>query len=107
MADLLISNQSWNSIDASAQARIKEILVDCKLLGPADSIAYDPAASATAFAIPDSVCKAACVAAEAVAVGACALLPVPDSLVCIAAARAAGELCKSACTARTKSPPTP
>lgn len=101
MPDLVISQPEWDAIDPGARDQIKRILVDCKLLDDSDNIRYDPFVAAAAFTVPNSVCKAACVAAEAVALGACAMLPSPTEIIaCTAAARAAGELCKSACAAR-------
>ena len=107
MANLRIAEPGWDQLSAASQGKIKEILVDTKLLDAGDAIVYDPAAVLAAFSIPDSVCKAACAAAEGVATAACAMLPYPDNLICIAAARAGGEMCKAACASLGAGPANP
>jgi hypothetical protein len=44
-----------------------------------------------------NVCKIGCDIAEAAAVAACSFVPAPGNAVCIAAAHAGGEFCRSKC----------
>jgi hypothetical protein len=101
VADLKLNALEWNSIDPAQQARIKQILVDCKLISQTDRIVPDPSApTLTQFkpSIANSLCKATCTAAEALAVAACTMLSTPAEVgVCTLAALTAGELCKSQC----------
>jgi hypothetical protein len=108
MANLGVNDDNWEALDPSAQQRIKQIIVDSRMLDADDIISIDPTAPKTdqiKFALPDSVCKAGCIAAEAVAVGVCNFLPSPiEVIACIAVARAAGEFCKSKCASKPSSP---
>jgi hypothetical protein len=102
MADLRINADEWNSVTPPQRDRIKQILVDCKLLDTTDQIISDPNAPKMDQLVPTlstSICKAACTAAQSIAVAACQMLPTPiEVAACTAAALAADEFCRSKCS---------
>ena len=111
MATLEVNADEWDAISQDQQARIKQILVDCRLIDPTDMIIGVPGApkfNQMSITISESLCKAACTAAQSLATAACSLLPTPlEVAACIAAAAAAGEYCRSKCAALRPTPTTP
>ena len=103
MANLSVNAVEWNSISAEDQTRITTILKTSGLLGQTDKIEGHPEAPTIAMLSsstmkPQSIfCKIGCDLAEAGAVAACSVFSGPALAICIAAAHAGGELCRSKC----------
>lgn len=86
-----IESQDWNGIGEADQDKIRAIIADhfdgqaLQVESGGVTISSNPA------------CDAACNVAEGAAVAACQALPFPANLVCAAAAREAGNFCRSRC----------
>jgi hypothetical protein len=123
MSDIKVNASEWNALSEQNRSQITAIIKEHGFLTGGDKIVGDPAAAkaaevvraasthlgasaqahkavATAAAAPAGFnwCKVGCDVAEAGAVAACALVPPPGNVVCIAAAHAGGEFCRSKCT---------
>ncbi|HEY4302857.1 MAG TPA: hypothetical protein VGM82_00210 [Gemmatimonadaceae bacterium] len=101
MASLKVNAQQWNSLSDDERTTIKSILADTGLAAHGD---ITPDASATLDSVdgPESTesifCTIACNVAEAAAVAACTAATGGVALtICLAAAHAAGDLCRSKC----------
>ena len=103
MANIKINQAEWNALNAEQQTQIVGILRRTGLLTEKDNVVPDgttPKAGILAEGVvqPEGFwCKLGCNAAEAAAVAACGLLSGPAAAVCIAAAHAGGEFCRSKC----------
>ncbi len=101
MGDIKVNAQAWSGIAKEQQDKIQEILQKNRLLLAGDRIAPDPTAQApeagVAMDAEAGLCTLLCTVAETAAIAACAALPGPANAVCIAAAKAAGEFCRSKC----------
>ena len=103
MADIKINAGQWNGLSADHKTKITEILRGTNLLHEGDQVIADSTVAAieglnAGTVHPESFwCSLACNAAEAAAVAACAALSGPAAAVCVVAAHAAGELCRSKC----------
>lgn len=102
MADMKLNAQEWTALSKDDQSKIAQVLRTSGLLGEHDNIVADsniPATAVLGGGIKASgiFCKIGCDIAEAAAVAACGTLSGPAAAVCIAAAHAAGELCRSKC----------
>jgi hypothetical protein len=103
MADIKINASEWNALSTEQQTEITAILRRAGSIGDGDKIVPDAAAPEIGLAAADAIqpegfwCKLACNGAEAAAVAACAALSGPAAAVCVAAAHAAGEYCRSKC----------
>jgi hypothetical protein len=93
----------WNGLPSDQRSRITDILKSTNLLHPGDQIVADEGTPAIQGLTAGGVhtqsfwCTLACDAAEAAAVAACGALPGPAAAVCVAAAHAGGNLCRSKC----------
>ena len=119
MSDIKVNASDWNQLSEEHRSQITSIMKEHDFLKAGDKIVADPAAprakeaakaasshlSATArsqkgmtpaeakpagFKIPSIACDIA----EAAAVAACALVPPPGNVVCVAAAHAGGDVCR-------------
>ena len=99
MANVQVHQSDWNSLSKSDQAQITEIMRTSGLIARGDTIvgAVAPPARVAKFAEANPVCVLGCNAAEAAAVAACALVPPPGNMICVAVAHAAAEFCRSKC----------
>ncbi|MBB5342003.1 hypothetical protein [Tunturiibacter gelidoferens] len=98
MSEIKIHAQTWNALSVEDKISIERILKDTKLLAPNDTLTADAAVVApTDLPATDPFCKIACDIAEAAAVTACGSLSGPAVPICIAAAHAAGDFCRSKC----------
>lgn len=101
MAAIPIPQDAYASLSPQDRSRIQEILTNSGLIKSGDAIeAATDSDSLMGFhwpKIPNPICQLGCNAAEAAAVAACAGLSGPAAGVCIAAAHAAGALCRSRC----------
>lgn len=96
MADVNVHDAQWKSLNQQDQERVTNILTATGLLKKGDSI--KGAAGLTAPVIAGNIfCTIACDAGQAAASAACAALTGPAVAVCLAAAQAAGDYCRSRC----------
>jgi hypothetical protein len=94
MSEIKVAEQTWSSLSPEQQDKVTEIFRSTNLLKEGDSLKADPSIAATGS---NPACETACSVAEAAAVAACNALPPPASWVCVAAAHAAGNYCRSRC----------
>lgn len=102
--DVKVNKSEWDGVSPEDRKKIEQIIAshfkDAKITPDAsagtakDSIAKR---SVTAFSLTNPFCSAACGIAEAAAVAACSALSGPLVPICVAAAHAAGEFCRSKC----------
>ena len=105
MADnLKVNKQDWAGLSQEDQTRISNILSATGLLKAGSSITPDAGSPSFAALTADSTeafginfCKIGCDLAEAAAAAACSAIPPPGNAICIAAAHAGGEFCRSKC----------
>lgn len=100
MVDVLVNQSKWNSLSASEREQIAQIMRTTGLMGKDDNVVGAAAPSTTpanTFQDANPVCILGCNAAEAAAVAACAAIPAPGNLVCVAVAHAAAAFCRSRC----------
>ncbi|HJW78302.1 MAG: hypothetical protein ACJ8C3_25610 [Microvirga sp.] len=98
MADVPVDARSWNGISDADKQRVTEILRSSGLIGKADKLAgADQRPARAGFAAPNPACVLGCNAAEAVAIAGCQALPPPLNGICVAAAHAAADYCRSRC----------
>jgi hypothetical protein len=99
MADnIKVNSGQWQSLSKDDQERVSNILKTTGLLKEGATIAPEPSlAAAGVHVFGNPFCKIGCDLAESAAVAACALLTGPAVAICIAAAHAGGELCRSRC----------
>lgn len=103
MSDIKINAAEWNALPTEQQTEITALLRRVGSIGEGDQIVPDSAAPESGVAAADGVqpesifCEIACSVAEAAAVAACGAFSGPAMAVCIAAAHAAGEVCRSKC----------
>lgn len=99
MPNVQVHQGDWDSLSKSDQAKITEIMRTSGLIARGDAVvgAAVPAARAAKFAAANPACVLGCNAAEAAAVAACALLPPPGNMICVAVAHAAAEFCRNKC----------
>jgi hypothetical protein len=102
--EVKVNEGEWKGLSAEDKAKIQSIIQahfpGTKVVGNKTA---KPSADALSqitvqFSFKDPLCSAACGIAEAGAVAACALLPNPIAVaMCVAAAHAAGDFCRSKC----------
>jgi hypothetical protein len=99
MPNVHVNKQDWDKLSKSDQDKITEIMRTSGLIARTDMLvgAAAPQARAAKFADANPTCVFGCNAAETVAVSACALLPPPGNMICVAIAHAAAEFCRSKC----------
>ena len=100
-----VQKAEWEALSADDQKKIQQII--SSNFDASMKIIPDVAAAAArdllgvrqlaAFNLNNPICTASCGIAEAAAVSACAVLPPPLNLICIAAAHQAGDYCRSQC----------
>jgi hypothetical protein len=103
--DLTVNAADWNGLSSDDQEKVKNILTATGLLKSGSNITADPnTASLAAVGAADpqlagfiNFCKIGCDLAQAAATAACAGLPGPAAALCIAAAKAGGDFCRSKC----------
>lgn len=102
--NIKVNAGDWSGLSSEDQEKVTRILTSTGLLQSGDNITPDPsAASATGVGTADaettafSFCTIACDIAQAAATAACAALSGPAVAVCIAAAKAGGDFCRSKC----------
>lgn len=99
MPNIQVPADQFDSVSDSDKERIIDILRKSKLIGPEDQIIGDP--DATGMGTEDILelnpCKILCDLGEALAVAECNKLNEPAKSVCVAAARAGAEVCRSNC----------
>lgn len=103
--DLTVNAGDWGGLSSDDQEKVKSILTATGLLKSGSNITPDAGATAVAGvggagsepAAFISFCKIGCDLAQAAATAACAALSGPAAAVCIAAAQAGGEFCRSKC----------
>lgn len=86
-----IETADWNAIDESEREKIRKIIED-NFAGQSIE-----AGTGGIKLLGNPACEAACNVAEATAMGACQALPFPANIACAAAAREAGNFCRSRC----------
>jgi hypothetical protein len=100
--DIKVNAQEWKGLDEEDRAKIQSIIgahfKDAKVAGdhksePAMKVLAQP--RMTSFNFKNPFGSSACGIAEAAAVAACAALSGPLVPICVAAAHAAGNLCRS------------
>jgi hypothetical protein len=99
--DIKVNADEWKGLSKEDRDKIQSIIAanfrDAKITGDSGAkAAMDALAQPriTAFNFRNPFGSAACDIAEAAAVAACAALPAPLIPICIAAAHAAGNLCR-------------
>ena len=100
MAIVPLEQRSLETVSETDRNRINEILRTSGLIGSDDQIGSERDAELAGLKwpkIPNPVCKLGCNAAEAIAIAACGGLSGPAAGVCIVAAHAAADLCRSRC----------
>lgn len=121
MSDIKVNAAEWNHLSDAHRSQITSIMKEHGFLTGTAKIVGDDhapkaeegvqsasahllasakahkAAPAPSLTAGFSFCKIGCDIAEAAAVAACALIPPPGSVICIAAAHAGGEFCRSKC----------
>lgn len=125
MSDIKVNASEWNQLSEEHRAEITSIMKQHGFLGETQQIVADQAAPKAAEIVrsaashlqasaktqkamaarPEAAtsaagfdfCKIGCDVAEAAAVAACSLVPPPGNAICIAAAHAGGEFCRSKC----------
>ena len=99
MPNVHVNQKDWDSLSKSDQNQITEIMRTSGLIARGDALvgAAAPPARVAKFAAANPTCVLGCNAAEAVAVSACALIPPPGNLICVAIAHAAAEFCRNKC----------
>ena|ERR1700722_8318925 len=97
MADVKLNDKQWNSLSDAEKKKITEMMRQLKIIEKNDSFVSDSATHATTAVLTNPFCTAACDVAEGAAVAACAVFTGPAFAVCVAAAHAAGDLCRSRC----------
>jgi hypothetical protein len=104
MPNARVNEQEWKDLSAQDKTKIQSII---RAHFPGTTVAGHKGAKPSAdalsqitlqFNFKDPYCSAACGVAEAGAVAACSLLGNPIAIaVCVAAAHAAGDICRSKC----------
>ena len=124
MSDIKVNASEWNKLSEENRSQITSIMKDHGFLsGPAKIVGDENSpkaeetvrkasahlqasakahkAAAVKSAQPQLLgldfCKIGCDLAETGAVAACGLIPPPGNVICIAAAHAGGEFCRSKC----------
>jgi hypothetical protein len=122
VADIKVNAQEWEKLSEGERSQITSIMKEHGFLTGADKIVADATAPPSAQAVKEAAthlasvarthkgittaaatpaafnfCKTGCDIAEAAAVAACALVPTPGNALCVAAAHAGGEFCRSKC----------
>jgi hypothetical protein len=99
MADITVEQGGWNGLSAADRERITQIMTDNRLIQTGDRLipGATPVQYKVAFAAANPLCTLGCNVAEAAAVVACGLLTGPAVPICIAAAHAAADFCRSKC----------
>lgn len=108
MADeIKVNTNDWSGLSKEDQEKVTNILTATGLLPAGSSITPDANAKPATGLAPASagglqpafpnLCKPLCDIAETAAIAACAALSGPAAAVCIAAAKAGGEFCRSKC----------
>jgi hypothetical protein len=99
-----VNKSEWEGVSADDRKKIEQIIAShfqgTKIIADASTgKAKDLVANrqAMAFNLSNPFCSAACGVAEAAAVAACSALSGPLVPLCVAAAHAAGEFCRSKC----------
>lgn len=87
-----VNQADWNGLSDDDRKKIEEIISD-NFKG--ETITASDAAAASAAGNP--ACEMACSIAQAAAMNACRNLPSPGAEICMIAARAAGDACRSRC----------
>jgi hypothetical protein len=102
--DVKINKSEWDGVSADDQKKIQQIIAshfkDTKIVPDANASAAKELVAKRApqaFSLSNPICSAACGVAEAAAVAACSALSGPLVPICVAAAHAAGEFCRSKC----------
>ena len=102
--DVKLNKSEWDGISAEDRKKIQEIIAShfkgTKIVAdPHAAKAKDLLAERRlqSFNLSNPICTAACGVAEAAAVAACSALSGPLVPLCVAAAHAAGEFCRSKC----------
>ena len=97
-----VNANAWNGLAPDDQQRVKNILSATGLSKGLD-ITPDQGTPQGALVggepefLGINFCKIGCDLAEGAAVAACATLPPPANVACVAAAHAAADLCRSKC----------
>jgi|GEM_PF-3030717 len=99
--DIKVNDQEWADLGRDEQARIEKIVSGyfkgARIVPDKDTARSAPP-EAGLLAQTNPFCKAGCDIAQAAATAACASLVNPIAIAaCIAAAQAAGDLCRSKC----------
>jgi hypothetical protein len=122
MANLHVNAAEWDELTEEERRRISSIMEEHGFLTGSDRIVADASApsakqvvktasnylatvardhkgisKAAAVQKTFNWCKVGCDIAEAGAVAACALVPTPGNVVCVAAAHAGADFCRSQC----------
>ena len=101
--EVKLNKAEWDGVSAEDRKKIEQI-ISSHFQGT--KIVADPGAAAAksfvgqkvhAFSFGNPFCSAACGVAEAAAVAACSALSGPAVGICVAAAHAAGDFCRSKC----------
>ena len=87
-----VNRSDWDSLSPQDQQKIQSIIGE-NFKG--ETVVPGDAGVAKLSSNPD--CEALCNVGEAAAVSACAAIPFPGSLICVAAAHEAGRFCRSRC----------
>lgn len=105
--DIKVNTNDWSGLSKEDQEKVTNILTATGLLKAGSSITPDanvksatglgPAGAGGLQPAWPNFCKIGCDLAEAAGVAACAALSGPAAALCIAAAHAGGEFCRSKC----------
>src|SRR5215467_3753448 len=98
MDDVKINKQEWDQLNQGQRGSITNIINE---FFKGSSIVPDPTASPSVGigGVSGSLCEAACNLAQAAAEAACQSISDPIAkAVCLAAAKSAGDVCRSKCT---------
>jgi hypothetical protein len=126
MSDIKVNGAEWNQLSEENRAQITSIMKENGFLTGTAKIVGDESAPKAAVAVRAAVtflqktakahkaaagkgaasseilglpspCKIGCSLFEAAAVAACSLVPPPGNAICVVAAHAGGEFCRSKC----------
>jgi hypothetical protein len=101
--EVKLNKAEWDGVSAEDRKKIEQIIAShfqgVSLVGDSGTAKAEALLGQKlhAFSFKNPFCPAACGVAEAAAVAACSALSGPAIPICVAAAHAAGDYCRSRC----------
>src|SRR5690242_16807152 len=99
MADIKVNSNDWEAASEQDRSKIRNVLTRAKLLQSDDRIVPDKdvGGAPTGGGGQNDLCKAVCDVAQAAAIVECNKLDGTAKELCIAVAKAAGDVCRGKC----------